>query len=49
MKGVKEFIKELKDIIKELIQLLEQLDKLMIRIISFAGWVVILIIVLRGC
>lgn len=33
----------LEDKIKELIKLVEQLEKLMIRIISLVGWVLILI------
>lgn len=36
-------MKDLEQKIKELIKLLEQLEKLLIQIISFVGWILILI------
>lgn len=41
-------MKWLEQKIKELINLLEQIEKLMIKIISLAGWILILIAVLKS-
>ena len=44
-----EKIKKLAEIAKELIKLAEQLEKLVIRIVSLFGWIVILVIIMtRG-
>lgn len=40
-------MKKLREIIKELTELLEQLNELAVKTISFAGWIVILIEVLK--
>ena len=42
-----EKIKRAAEIVKELLKLLEQIEKLVIRLISIAGWIFILISVLQ--
>ena len=42
-KEVKKILRDLENIIKELIKLFQQLNKLMIEIITFVGWLLILI------
>lgn len=41
-------MKKIESIIKELIILLEQVEKLLIKIISIVGWIIILIAVVRS-
>lgn len=42
-----ELIRKASETVKELIKLVKQLDELLIRIISLAGWIIILIHLLK--
>lgn len=44
---MKDKIRKATETVKELLKLLEQIEKLMIRIISLLGWILIIILLLK--